>query len=438
MFRAITFRPALAIMLLLAIVDAARAADCELSATAIPRGIDTDVMLCGDALPDNISLAGLTEAQIELNYLQALGHCAVNDSRPGFHLVLTASGPASRIRLAVRDTLSDKPVCDLFLEVEAPAESATPGWVNAMPADAARFVDVNGIRTRFFEAGNGPPLVLVHGGQAGGSNNSAEKWEQNFPGLAQDYRVIALDRLAQAGTANLPDPADYADYFARDAAHLEAFLDALKLQNVTLVGHSQGGWPVTRVTLNRPDIVSCLVNVDTVMVPDEPILMREALGFLMYNSRYLHPTNGPSFYSARRGMQLRYPSGNNITAAKAQRVVDQYNAPATREAAAYMAELRMTPLHPSFGELKAQAYADIAAGQLETRSLLIWGALDPQVPLGLGRQLNIFLRASGVDSRLIVIGGAGHAPFVEFPETFGRILRAGCPPEDKDSKAPAE
>ncbi|MGI9329163.1 MAG: alpha/beta fold hydrolase [Gammaproteobacteria bacterium] len=431
-----TFRPALILILLLATVDTARAAACEASVATIRRGIDTDVVLCGDALPDNISLNGLPEAQAEMNYMQTLGQCAVDDSRPGFHLVLTVNSPASQVKLSVQNTLSEERICELSLEVAAPLESPKPGWGNAMRAEAARFIDVKGIRTRYFESGEGSPLVLVHGGQAGGSNNSAKKWEQNFSGLAEDYRVIALDRLAQAGTENLPEAADYADYFARDAEHLEDFLEALQLTNVTLVGHSQGGWPVTRVSLNRPELVRCVVNVDTVMVPDEPKLMREALGFLMYNSRHLHPTNGPTFYSARRGMQLRYPSGNNITAAKAQRVVDQYKAPATREAAAQMAALRMTPLHPGFRSAKVQAYEDIAAGRLKTKSLVVWGALDPQVPIGLGRRFNAFLTANGVNSRLIVIGGAGHAPFVEFPQTFGRILRAGCPPVETGRKTP--
>ena len=301
-----------------------------------------------------------------------------------------------------------------------------PAWLNAMPPDAARAIDVQGIATRYYDFGEGPPLLLVHGGQAGGSNNSAEKWEQNVPGLAEHFRVIALDRLAQAGTANLPLAEDYADYFARDAEHLEAFVAALDLSGLTLVGHSQGGWPVTALALNRPELVDCLVNVDTVMVPDDMTLMQQALSFLMYESRFVHPPEGPTFYSARRSIALRSPSGNNITPEKAQRVVDQFNSPKTRTARDHMAAARMTPLHPSFRALKQEAFDRIAAGGLSARSLVIWGGKDPQVPLGLGKQFNEMLSAAGVSTTLEVIPNAGHAPFVEFPDAFNNLIINHC------------
>ena len=299
-------------------------------------------------------------------------------------------------------------------------------WRNAMPPDAAKVIDVQGIETRYFDFGEGPPLLLVHGGQAGGSNNNAEKWEQNVPGLAEHFRVIALDRLAQAGTANLPLADDYADYFARDAEHLEAFVVALGLNDLALVGHSQGGWPVTALALNRPELVDCLVNVDTVMVPDDMTLMRQALSFLMYESGFVHPPEGPTFYSARRSIALRSPSGNNITPEKVQRVVDQFNSPKTGIARDHMAAARMTPLHPSFQALKQEAYDRIAAGGLSARSLVIWGGKDPQVPLGLGKQFNEMLVQAGVSTTLEVMPDAGHAPFIEFPVLFNDLIINYC------------
>ena len=176
------------------------------------------------------------------------------------------------------------------------------------------------------------------------------------------------------------------------------------------------------------------MNIDTVMVPDDPQLMSDALGFLLYTSRFLHPAEGPTFYSARRGMRLRYPSGNNpFGELKARRIVAQHQTEKTRAAREAMAAEKITPLHPSFAALKKQAYGDIADGKLQARSLLIWGAQDPQVPVGLGRALQQQLKADGVDSKLVIIGGAGHAPFVEFPASFVRLLRAGCetPPSEE-------
>ena len=402
------------------------ASSCNVKPAQLRFQQETEVLLCGEDLPVRITISGLTDASVELIYQQPLRFCAVGDTRPGFHLVLKALSKDTAIKLDVSNSDTGEDLCEMAFDVLPSVAQTDPRWLNAMPSETARFVNVDGIKTRYFEKGDGPPLILVHGGQAGGSNNSAEKWEQNIDGLADTFRVIALDRLAQAGTENLPDPQDYEDYFQRDADHLAAFMDVLGLKSAVLVGHSQGGWPVTRTALRRPDLVQCLVNVDTVMVPDNQALMREALSFLIYMSTSLHPKTGPTVYSARRGMALRYPSGNNITDAKAYRVVAQYKSAKTKDARAHMAALGLTPQHPSFTALKAKAYDDIEAGKLAARSLVVWGELDPQVPHALGELFQSFLVDQGVRSTFVTIDGAGHAPFVEFPERFNQTVKDVC------------
>ncbi len=399
-----------------------QANDCSLTPSVLVTDEETDLVLCTEQAYDKLQFKPGKRA--ELVYTQALKRCAVNDRRHGFHVVLKGTRPGST-KFSVEDS-DGHLLCQSKLRIRRARALAELEWLNSMPASEAEYVDVEGIRTRYFDEGTGRAIVLVHGGQAGGANNSAQKWEQNFHKLAKSFRVIALDRLAQAGTDNLPSPEDYADYFALDAKHLENFIEILGLSDVTLVGHSQGGWPVTRVALDRPDLVSCVVNVDTVMVPDDPTLMREALSFLMYTARIVDPPTGPTVHSARRSMALRYPSGNNITREKAQRVVDQYQLPKTAEAREAMKALRMTPLHPSFKALKKQAYAEIATNALRVPSVVIWGELDPQVPLGLGKQFNDVLLDNGVSSNFVIIQGAGHAPFIEFPRAFNRLVVKSC------------
>ena len=68
----------------------------------------------------------------------------------------------------------------------------------------ARFIDVDGIRTRYFEKGGGEALVLFHGSHFGTTDacDSAIDWELNFDRLAQWFRVIAVDKLGQGHTDN--------------------------------------------------------------------------------------------------------------------------------------------------------------------------------------------------------------------------------------------
>jgi 2-hydroxy-6-oxonona-2,4-dienedioate hydrolase len=398
---------------------------CDFSGGPLFVGQDTDFVLCGNELPDAIEIATGDSAIARAVYLQPLRRCDVNDKRRGFHVVLN-SRQSGETDLQVVDAAMGSGVCSTDVVALPDRNSGEPIWLNSMPESAARYIDVKGIKTRYFDSGSGPALVLVHGGQAGGANNSAQKWEQNFPGLTRTFRVIALDRLAQAGTDNLSTPEEYADYFSLDAQHLEDFILALGLQDVSLVGHSQGGWPVTRVALKRPDLVTCVVNVDSVMVPDNLELMREALSFIIYTASFVDPPSGPTVHSTRRAMAMRYPTGRNITADKTQRVVDQYQMTKTVKANKNMSALRMTPQNPTFKQLRDQAYAEIAAGKFQARSLVVWGELDPQVPLGLGQEFNQLLLDANVDTRLAVIDGAGHAPFVEFPDEFNDLVVSYC------------
>ncbi len=428
--RALTLSMVWIALLSLPGVSVALAGACSVVEPASLRAnTDSDLVLCGDELPPNIKLVGLEKAGVQQLYLAPLKECNWNDQRAGFHLVLKAPAKARGSKIYVADAATDKVVCELTTEVLPARPAPDRSWEGSMPEASVKVIDVKGIKTRYFERGNGPPLVLVHGGQSGGYNNHARKWEAAFPGLARTFRVIALDRLGQGGTDALP-PEDYPNYYALDPVHLEHFIEAVGLKDVTLVGHSQGGWPVMRVALDRPDLVRCLVNVGTVLVPDDGRLMKEAMAFTRYIDLAgpVHPETGPTFYSARRGLELRMVSGNNITDANVRRVLEQYQSRQHETVRKIQAQMRLNPAHPSFIALKKQAYADIAAGQLKVRSLSIWGDHDLESPHGLGQPFHQMLLDGGVDDKLVFVEGSGHSPHTEFPDAFNRIVVDYCGP----------
>lgn len=403
---------------------ALHAAECEFTGPELFAEEYKDFILCGKELPRNITIQTSSES-VAVPYIQRVARCDVDDRRPGFHVVLRAK-EAGASTLTALNSETGEAACTTSVNALPSRNLQDPEWLNAMPMESARYIDINGIRTRYFERGTGPALILVHGGQAGGANNTAQKWEQNFDALSQHFRVIALDRLAQGGTDNLSNADQYAEYFLYDAQHLVDFILALDLESVSLVGHSQGGWPITWAAMARPDRVSCVVNIDTVMVPDNMALMTDALQFLIFTAMYIDPKTGPTVHSARRAMLTRYPTGRNVTQAKAERVVRNYNDPKIIAARNDMSKLRMNPQHPTFKALRDEAYADIAKGKFKARSLLVWGELDPQVPMGLGVEFNQMLIDAGVDTQFEIIEGAGHAPFIEFPEQFNGLVTEFC------------
>ena len=134
-------------------------------------------------------------------------------------------------------------------------------------SDYLKYIDVNGIQTRYFEKGTGEAVVLIHGGNPGTFYNSLV-WDLNFDYLSQYFHVIAFDRLAM-GRTGIPDSRkiDYPSI----VEHSVNFLEALGLRDVTLVGHSRGGFVATLICLQRADLMSKLILVDSgTTAPDIP------------------------------------------------------------------------------------------------------------------------------------------------------------------------
>ena len=77
-----------------------------------------------------------------------------------------------------------------------------------MDRSQAKYIDIDGINTRYFEAGDGEPMILIHGGQPGMASSS-EIWFLNIDELAKKYHVYALDKLGQGYTDNPKINEDY-------------------------------------------------------------------------------------------------------------------------------------------------------------------------------------------------------------------------------------
>jgi 2-hydroxy-6-oxo-6-(2'-carboxyphenyl)-hexa-2,4-dienoate hydrolase len=290
-----------------------------------------------------------------------------------------------------------------------------------MPESAARFVDVGGIRTRYFEKGRGEPLLLVHGGQPSSMDGTAWDWQQNFDALAGHFHVYALDRIGQGYTANPANLDDYANYYRLVVEHLRAFIRAMGLTRVHLVGHSQGSWPVTRIALDDPALVASLTLVDGTMVAP-PRDDGSAVRFYLYLTQDLHPRDGETLESARRGMELFSYTRNNITAQRVERLLAMTRQDKFAASQAWFAKSGMSPAHPVFRALKQQVIAELGAGRLHVPVLVVWGANDPEGSLASGLELFRMVSASSPRPRLHVFGRSGHLSFVEYPEEFNRVL----------------
>jgi 2-hydroxy-6-oxo-6-(2'-carboxyphenyl)-hexa-2,4-dienoate hydrolase len=300
-----------------------------------------------------------------------------------------------------------------------------PVWASAMRDKDRKYIDVNGIRTRYFEKGKGDALLLVHGGQAGDGSNNAQSWEQNYDYLSRYFHVYALDRLGQGYTDNPKTEKDYEEHYQQVVDHVYGFIEAVGIKKVHLIGHSQGGWPVTRIALDHPEMVKSLVNVDGGPSPPDP-LARFA-PFTMYMIYYLHPPEGPSLESIRRGVELWSYSMNNITDEKLERTHTLSYLPKMIEATKLMTKHRVNPGSPSYLALQKNALEEIKEGKLKVPTLLIWGYHDSMMHHEVGIELfKCIINSDAPGSRLIIFDNCDHFPFIEYPELFNRTIKSFC------------
>ncbi|WDD30114.1 haloalkane dehalogenase (plasmid) [Nostoc sp. UHCC 0926] len=95
----------------------------------------------------------------------------------------------------------------------------------------SKFINVLGSRMHYVEAGEGNPILFLHG-----NPTSSYLWRNVMPYLENQGHVIAVDSIG-FGLSDKPD-SDYT--FVDYARYIEGFIDALGLQNITLVTHEWG------------------------------------------------------------------------------------------------------------------------------------------------------------------------------------------------------
>jgi len=105
---------------------------------------------------------------------------------------------------------------------------------------------------RYREEGTGEPIVLVHG-----LLNNGLLWRDVVPELAKDFRVIAPDWPLGSQELPMNEGTDLSPPGL--AAIVAAFLEALDLRDVTLVGNDTGGAISQLVAVNHPERLGRLV-----------------------------------------------------------------------------------------------------------------------------------------------------------------------------------
>ncbi|HEX9894953.1 MAG TPA: alpha/beta fold hydrolase [Gemmatimonadales bacterium] len=269
------------------------------------------------------------------------------------------------------------------------------------PPHYAEWLEADGIRLRAIRAGTGDTtLVFLHG-----YGEHLLTWRSVIDPLARNYRILAID-LPGFGGSDKPDRSYTLDAMVTT---VRAVLARWTDPPVIMVGHSMGGAIAAATTSLEPGRVVAVVLI-------APAGIDIALGGVI-DSMSQRRSTLIGLWEAARASVIPMHDPDWLGEPRKQARYDPALDPAFRTAAARI--LRDF----QFEGMAARYYG------LKVPTLLLWGAIDPVVPVAVADTLAKFLPCY----QLAVLSRTLHRPQVERPDTVVTILKhflsqPGCSP----------
>lgn len=259
--------------------------------------------------------------------------------------------------------------------------------------------------TFYLEAGEGQPVILLHGLGATNASMLTTLWD-----LARDHRVIAPD-LPGFGDSAKPVRSYDAPFYGRWILEL---MEELGLDRAHLVGNSLGGRVAIEAALQAPDRVDRLA----LLAPSPAFIRRRELVRL---ARLARPELAlvPLPMSHRRVV-----ASIKALFARPHRLPDQWYEAAADE---FLRVFSSPRGRIAFFSAARQIYLEEPYGDagfwdrlrsLSRPALFVWGARDWLVPAGFARHVE----RAVPDASSIVLADCGHVPQFELPDrTHGAV-----------------
>jgi pimeloyl-ACP methyl ester carboxylesterase len=253
-----------------------------------------------------------------------------------------------------------------------------------------QFKQVGKIRVAYQAVGEGPPLILLHGGEG-----DSGMFKEIMPYLARSFLTIAYDQRGCGGTT-MEDPSDYRlEDLADDAAGL---IEALGYEKAHVLGHSAGGLVAQMLAVRSPHRIDKLVLESTAPITTFKKTMSDG-------------------------------------------AIQEHGKRISEGGLAALAEFFTTPEfiaeHPEFlhrlSEIRAavspeamaqrlralQTFDDIDLSQIRTETLAIYAERDQLVARD---SFEHMAKEVLPNARLEIYPDAGHASVVQFPEGYAKLI----------------
>src|ERR1041384_155367 len=119
-----------------------------------------------------------------------------------------------------------------------------------------KFVEVDGLKLRYIEAGSGPSVLFLHGASLG---SSADVFLRNLGPIAKaGFRAVAFD-IPGFGLSDVPEKQSV----AQQRNSIPKFIDAAGLGKTALIAHSRSGGFAAQLALDDPSRYSHVIILGT-------------------------------------------------------------------------------------------------------------------------------------------------------------------------------
>ena len=283
---------------------------------------------------------------------------------------------------------------------------------------------VDGVTTRAWVGGSGPPVLLLFGGHFGFPLPLAlDCFSGSPPTLSEVAEVHALDKLGQGGTGLPEDPS----HWTIDAVveHVVAYVRAEGLRDLALVGHSNGALIAAAVAQRLTSRIRRLVLVASrVASPDHPAAPSPP--YLQGVFATAPWTSGAAavvdhYLAAQAVHPERW--GSSYRQALIARMEDPVWLDRLRRYRDEQVDERRW--RPGLQRLRSEVLTSLANGAPGCPVDVLWGADDRSAPLPLGMALFELVARHHDEASLIVLNRAGHHVFKDQPSAFdGHLVRS--------------
>ncbi len=283
-----------------------------------------------------------------------------------------------------------------------------------------REVLVDGVRIAYTEAGDGPPMLLLHGAVSAGN----VFWWDSQVAMAAHARTIAPD-FPGWGDSDRPLTTYSLAFYHR---FLDAFMAALALERVTVVAHSMGGLIGSSYALANPHRMAGLVIIGVppawVDIPMPKLFqpfLRPVLGETMLRATPMLGVEHP--WGIRHYYETLFHDLQKVGGTRLKEVLRQgcQVVADSSHRQAFLSTMRSNRVYFTPGgsahfleRLKDAAFP----------VLMVAGAQDPLFPLGLFHEAA--KRHPG--AQLVALDPCGHFPMWEYPERVNDLLRGFVAP----------